>query len=399
MEQSTARMRAGVSFLLFSGSIAGLNWNNFAPIFPFIATDLKLDVSALGSIAAVFVIGVGLFQIPAALVAGKYGQKKIIILGTFGASLSTLLVATASSVPEFELLRFVCAVATAFAYAPGYTLITKYFEPGKEGVATSLFGAAALIGSVAALIGDSVLPVYIGWMATIALNGVVGMLAALSLVTLPNAPVKEEIRKKVAIEESSSFSGIRKIIFDRWILVVCLVLTSLEIGSVIANNFMIYYLEKELAIAPALAGSVTSLVPVVGLGGSILFGRLYDKMGNARLLILVSGGITAGGLGIAAIGNLVSAGITSALVGFGNNAGYIVSIAVAGKIASKEKRFEVVGVAWILSVSLLASFFAPILFSFLATSFSYPVAWIGLAILMFELLVPVLFVPKSTESK
>jgi len=377
---------------LFTSSIVGLNWLNLASVFPFIASDLKLDVSALGSIAAVFVIGEGLFQIPAALVAGKFSQKKIIILGTFGASLSTLLIATAGAVGQFELLRFVCAVTTAFVYAPGYTLITKYFEPGKEGTAAGLFGAAALFGNMVALLVDSVLPVYIGWRTTIALNGIVGLIAALSLITIPRAPFEN---RKAIRESTPFFSGIKKIIFDRWILVVCFVLTSLEVGSVVGSNFMIYYLEKELAVAPAIAGSIASLVPVFGLAASIFIGRLYDRVGNARLLMVVSGIITAGGLAFAAGGNIFSAGISSALSGFGSNAGYVISIVVAGKIASYEKRFEIVGIAWILSVSLLGSFFAPILFSFLATSFGYPIAWVGCGLVIFVILVPVLFVPQE----
>ena len=124
------KYRVGVSFLLFSGSIVGLNWLNLASIFPFIATDLKLNVSALGSITALFVVGNGLFQIPAAFLAGKYSQKKIIILGTIGASLSTLLIGAADSVAEFELLRFACAVASAFAYAPRLHSDSEIFRSG-----------------------------------------------------------------------------------------------------------------------------------------------------------------------------------------------------------------------------------------------------------------------------
>ncbi len=131
---------------------------------------------------------------------------------------------------------------------------------------------------------------------------------------------------------------------------------------------------------------------MLGIAATIIFGRLYDKFGNAKLLMLVSGIICSAGLGIAAVGNLASAALTSALVGFGNNSGYVVGVALAGKIASKERHLEVIGIAWTLSVSLLASFFAPILFSFLAVSYDYPIAWIGSALVMFVLLVPVIFV-------
>ena len=387
------KVNLGIFSLLFAGSIVGLNWLNFASIFPFIANDLKLNVAALGTITAVFVIGSGCFQLPGALAASRYSQKTMMILGTIGASISTLLVSFASSVVELEVLRFSCAVTTAFAYAPGYTLITKYFDEGKEGSATGLFAAAAIFGNIVAFAADSVLAVYIGWRATIALNGIVGVIAGLSLISLPSIQAKNGTDRGILIR--SIFPVIRRTILDRRMLVLCIVLTSLEIGIVIAGNFMVFYLEKQLAVRPEIAGLVASLLPIIGVVASLSFGRLYDRVGNAKLLIVVSGIIAAGGLAFSALGTLYSVALTSVLVGFGNNAGYIVSVALAGKIAVNEKRFEVVGIAWILSVSLLASFFAPILFSSLATSFGYPVAWVGCALVMILLLLPSVFVSTS----
>jgi MFS family permease len=383
------RTNLGIFSLLFAGSVVGLNWLNFASIFPFVASDLNLNVTALGSITALFVIGAGSFQVPGALAAGRYGPKIMMIFGTLGASVSTLLVAFAGSVPEFEILRFSCAVSTAFAYAPGYTLITKYFSPGKEGSATGLFGAAAIFGNIIALAVDAVLPVYIGWRATIALNGILGLIAGLALMTLPTLPTAKETASEL---EESVLRVVKRTMLDKGMLVLCIVLTSLEIGIVIAGNFVIFYLESQLSVPPEIAGWVASLLPIVGVPASIFFGRLYDRNGKAKLLILVSGIAAASGLAIAAFGTPYSTALTSVLVGFGNNAGYIVAVALAGKMTINDKRFEVVGIAWILSVSLLASFFAPILFSTLATSSGYPMAWVGCGIVMLALLLPIIFV-------
>ncbi len=237
------KTRVGVTFL-FSGSIVGLNWLNLASVFPFIATDLKLNVAALGSITAVFVVGEGLFQIPAALVAGKYSQKKTIVSGRSARLFPLCSSRLPTQSQNSKVLRFACAITTAFVYAPGYILITKYFDRGKEGMATGLFAAAAVSGNIGSLAIDAVLPVYIGWRMTIALNGIVGLVAGLLLITLPGAPAYEETKMALG-ESATSFAAIKKIIFDKWILVVCVVLTCLEIGSVVGSQFMVYYLEKQ----------------------------------------------------------------------------------------------------------------------------------------------------------
>jgi len=280
-------------------------------------------------------------------------------------------------------------------YAPGFVLIAKYFDRGHEGFATGLFGAAALVGNIMALLVDSVLPTYIGWRQTLVLNAVYGFGITIVLLLIPEVE-KSEPKSALGTESENnqiSFRAIRSILLDRWILAICSVVLSLEIGSVVASNFMIYYMQTELGVTPAISGIVSSLIPACGLVASLLFGRTFDRIGKPRGLLVLSGIITALGLAIAAYGTVLSAGLSSLAVGFGNNAGYIVGLAVATRIAYHgEKKYEVLGIAWILSVSLLGSFFAPILFSYLAISFGYPVAWLGLSAIMFIFLIPILVV-------
>ena len=230
--------RVAVFFLLLSGVVEGLNWLNVSSVFPFFALDLKQNVSALGTITATFLVGEGLFQIPAAIIAGRYSQKRIILYGTAASSVAILLMAFATRIEQIAILRFASGIGMAFTYAPGYILVAKYFDAGSEGTATGMFGAAALFGNVFALIGDSVLPVFVGWRMTLALNGVFGLVVALGLLAL-----LPETRKVggIVIHDlgSPSLSRMKGILFDRWILAIGSAMLSIEIGSVLASNFMV----------------------------------------------------------------------------------------------------------------------------------------------------------------
>ena len=65
------------------------------------------------------------------------------------------------------------------------------------------------------------------------------------------------------------------------------------------------------------------------------------------------------------------------MVGYFNSAGFIVCIAAARKLSEKhETEYEVLGISWVITLSLLGSFFGPIFFSFAVISFGYVVAWI-----------------------
>ena len=60
-----------------------INWFNISSIFYFIALDFNLNINTLGLITTSFLIGVGLFQVPAGILVAKYGAKKISIIGIF----------------------------------------------------------------------------------------------------------------------------------------------------------------------------------------------------------------------------------------------------------------------------------------------------------------------------
>jgi len=98
---------AAAPSLIIARIIYGVNWFNIAAIFPFIALEFNKDVSLLGSITAAFLIGVGLFQIPAGIFAVKYSPRTSAIFGIATYSMASLLYAFASEASQLIWLRCV----------------------------------------------------------------------------------------------------------------------------------------------------------------------------------------------------------------------------------------------------------------------------------------------------
>ena len=65
--------------LLLARIFYSANWFNIASIFYLIAYDLKQDISMLGLVTSSFIIGVGLFQVPAGIIHKKYGPDKALL--------------------------------------------------------------------------------------------------------------------------------------------------------------------------------------------------------------------------------------------------------------------------------------------------------------------------------
>ncbi len=132
------------------------------PALPAIRSELGLSFSATGSITSLMVLSLGIASIPGALLAGRFGARRLVSIGTLG-----LVAATASlTLPPAILWLFagaaLVALCIALAQPPLSVLIRRWF-PHAMPRATSLYGNGLLLGNVA---GGSLAPFLVhlvGW--------------------------------------------------------------------------------------------------------------------------------------------------------------------------------------------------------------------------------------------
>ena len=102
-----------------------INWFNVSSIFYFIALDFNLNINTLGLITTSFLIGVGLFQVPAGILVAKYGPKRLSIIGIFLSSGMALISGFSQDELQITLSRFVVGVGMAFFFGASVTLISN----------------------------------------------------------------------------------------------------------------------------------------------------------------------------------------------------------------------------------------------------------------------------------
>jgi len=98
--------RVAVATVLVNRLFYSINWFSVPPVFYLIAQDLHTQVSGLGLISSAFLVGIGLFQVPGALLSARYGPRNVCIAGMVILSVSALLCAASSDIEPIALFRF-----------------------------------------------------------------------------------------------------------------------------------------------------------------------------------------------------------------------------------------------------------------------------------------------------
>ena len=354
--------------MFFSRTVYAVNWYNIAALFTFIASDFNLNVSGLGVVTAGFYAGVGLFQVPGGIMAAKYGARKTAMIGVLLSSIAALLTGFTFQFYQLVLLRLVVGVGMALFLGPGVTLVARTFRRESQGFGIGTFQSAFYVGGALGLFAWSVIADVAGWRISLLISGALGVLG--TLLILLNVR-KDELASGFAIRAVD----LRRLLSDRWLVLLSLELFGFGSGTILINTFMVYYLEQSLKLTPTFAGIVGSLAPLCGIIASPLLGMLYDKTRNARLLLVLMGIALAIAVAVVAVGDVFSA-IGSALIAGSCSGSFTVGYLAARESTAVSAEYESLAVSWVNTIQMFAGFWSPIMFSLLVLSFGYSFSWL-----------------------
>lgn len=348
--------------------IYAVNWYNVAAIFFLMGMEFGQTVGGLGILASSFYLGVACFQVPGGILAAKFGPKKTAVAGTLLCSSSSLLVGLSPTFFGIALLRFLVGAGMAFVFAPGVTLVAKYYKEREVGLGIGLYNSAFAIGGAVGIFGWAVLAEIIGWRSSLVASGGVGIFTGASLlIAVPRDSIDSGFRVR-AFE-------LKRILFDSQLLVLSIAILGNGIAATLISSFMVYYLETVYLEAAGVAGLVGSLVLLIPVVLSPIGGRLYDKSRSAKRLLLAGGVVNGIGVALAGVGSVYAAVAATVTVGIGAGIGFTVGFAAARDRGVSSVQYETLVVAWANSVSLFAGFWSPLVFSSVASGFGYPLAW------------------------
>jgi MFS family permease len=399
---------AQVISLLLARIFYSANWFNIASIFFLIAYDLKLNISMLGLVTSSFIIGVGLFQVPAGIIAARYGADKLAVFGILLASSCALGTGLSENILQIALLRFMVGVGMACFFGPSVILISKFLGRRAEGLGIGLINSAHAIGGILGIFTWVVLAQLTGWRIGLIIGGALGLITGIILSvslsrTNPSSIPKEENLsppngeclsdlepKKISPKIGLSISGLRHTLLNKSLIILGTTLLSFQAGSSVILTFIVLYLGGALSIDYTIAGLIGSLNLVIALFSSPLFGLLYDRTRKAKKILIISGlasAVSIWGMSIPSIYIIIPSMIFSAIF---LSAGFVVVYAEAkrtNRIQGLDPKYQTLAVSFVNGISLFGAFWVPFLFSFAAERFGFAVAWLigGLIVLAFIL--------------
>ena len=423
-------MKQVLSLPVFSIVLArilyAVNWFNISSIFYLILIDFNQDISMLGLLTSGFLIGIGLFQIPAGILAAKYDPRSVLVFGTMLLSISSLLSGLVSEISQMVFLRFLVGVGMAFFFGPSVILISRYLGKGSDGLGVGILNSAHSLGGIIGIFGWIIIAEIAGWRMSLLFSGILGIVSGLLLyyaifnqaskVEINNhentGKVKEQIlnSSKIPLEDNLSdnksvsgfqidFGSLRSLMLDKSMFIVALSLLGIQIGWNLVSTFIVLYLKFEFDVTSAIAGMIGVLTLIVNVIFAPFFGKLYDLLIKKKwkksdtTLLLSCGTIISANMTLFSFTDISVLVPGIVLIGIFASGGFVIPYTMARRIAVEKLKmpnYEILAVSFVNGLSLLGAFWVPLLFSILVKTFNYSTAWVIGGLLTIAFIIPII---------
>jgi MFS family permease len=403
-----------------------VNWFNISSIFYLILVDFNQDVSMLGLITSGFLIGIGLFQIPAGILAAKYDPRLIIVFGTMLLSVSSLLSGLVSEIYQMIFLRFLVGVGMAFFFGPSVILISRYLGKGSDGLGVGILNSAHSLGGIIGIFGWIIIAEITGWRMSLLFSGIMGIASGLLLYyTIFGQTPKNDVYNydqsdkgrghishdpKIRQDENSAenesisefkinLGSLRSLMLNRSMLIVALSLLGVQIGWNLISTFIVLYLKFEFDVTSMIAGIIGVLTLTVNVIFAPFFGKLYDLLAKTKweksdvVLLLICGTIISINMMLFSFSDMSIFIPGIILIGIFASGGFVIPYTMARRIAVMKlnmPNYEILAVSFVNGLSLLGAFWVPFLFSILVKTFNYSTAWIIGGLLTIAFIIPII---------
>lgn len=263
-------------------------------LLPLLAQTFNLSLAQVGLIRAAHRTAMASFQIPAGLVAERWGERNLLAGGTLLAGIAFLLLANAPGYTVILAALFCAGMGSAVQHPLCSTLISHAYPDAGRRAALGTYNFFGDVGKFA--FGSAVsllLLVGIGWQAPVALFGVLGLATAAAVVMLVTDTHRQRTHEAAGSAPRVRGWGIRS---PRGFTALCLI-EILDSSTRTGFLTFIAFLLIARGIPDGWAALAVPLVLVGGMAGKLACGFLAERVGIVRTVVITE---CATGLGILA---------------------------------------------------------------------------------------------------
>ena len=388
--------------------VYAFNWYNVGAVLPLIGTSLSANTAQLGLVLGAFLVGVGIFQVPAGILDLRWGSRRTALSGLLVMGLAGTATAFSTHLWDLIAFRFVAGAGAAFFFSPALSLVASYFPPGQRGPIIGLYNGGFSLGGAVGVTAGAALGVRFGWPFALGVGGIgLLVLVAYNWYVLPRETMPRPRR-----EAGQVFSVVRRVVRSRSIWALSLAFTGFWAAIyIVAQDFVLFASHAHPTWGTQTAANVTTIFIVMSLPGGPLGGWIAER-GHDRRAILAVFAVAAAVL-VAVIPFLdlyLSAGLF-VFLGLFDGIVFAVMYLVPSYLPESQGPGLALGIAVVNSIQVLLGSAIAVVFGVVADAWGFSIAWLfvgGLTLAMVPLVlwvvpnragVPVAITPPAPASE
>jgi MFS family permease len=369
--------------------VYAFNWYNVGAVLPLIGIALDANAAQLGVVLAAFLVGVGIFQVPAGLLDLRWGSRRTALSGLTVMGAAGVASAFSPQILDLVVLRFIAGAGAAFFFSPALSLVASYFPPGQRGPVIGLYNGGFSLGGAVGVVAGAAIGLRFGWPLALGVGGV-GLLVmvAYNWLVLPREPISRLPR-----DRSQVIAKVWRVLKSRSIWALSLGFSGFWAAVYIVAQDFVYFAYKVHPIwGTQTAANITTVFIVMSFPGGPLGGWIAERGWDRRWVLAIFG--IGDGLLIASIPFLtlyLSAGLF-VFMGLFDGVVFAVLYLIPSYLPETRGEGLALGVAVVNSIQVLLGGALVVIFGVIAVVAGYTTAWIFIGALTVGGIPLVLFV-------
>lgn len=266
-------------------------------LLPLWAAEFRLSFVQVGLIRTAYTGGMALFQIPAGVLAERWGERRLLATGTAVTALGFVLAGWAGGFAGLVTILLLAGLGSGVQHPLSSSLVSKAFETGRRRAALGTYNFSGDLGKVAVPAAGALAASLVGWRLAGAAYGLLGLGAALALFSLLGRLAAGDPEPRTASDGAAPPGwGIRDARGFGALAAIGMIDNATRTGFLTFLPFAL--MAKGLSVAGV--GGALALVFAGGATGKFVCGLIAERVGVIRTVVLTEAATAAGILTIAA---------------------------------------------------------------------------------------------------
>lgn len=333
-------------------------------LLPIWAGEFRLSFAEVGLIRTAYSGAMAAFQIPAGLLAERWGERRLLAAGTAVTACGFIAAGLVGGFVSLLAVLLIAGLGSGVQHPLSSSLVSKAYETGPRRAALGTYNFSGDLGKVAVPAAVAFAALVVGWRTASAAYGVVGVAAAVAILPVlarlgADAPEAPADARPHATSAAQSGWGIRDLRGFQALTAIGM------IDNATRTGFLTFLPFALIAKGSSVAGVGTALALLFAGGavGKFACGLVAERLGVIRTVVLTEAATALGILALIPSPLPVTLAILP-LMGVALNGTSSVLYGTVADLVSADRRSRAYGLYY--TVTIMSSAVAPTIYGLIS---------------------------------